>query len=95
MSPLRQRMVPIPAVRVPCPAAQRRGHGQRGRLLFGVFLLATQEKDTAPPGAHPGMRPWQRQAAIKTMMNPVNPSAAAPRLRRLRTPALGKHQARG
>ena len=40
MSPLRQRMVPIPAVRVPCPAAQRRGHGQRGRLLFGDFLSA-------------------------------------------------------
>jgi len=29
------------------------GHGQRGRLLFGDFLLATQEKVTAPPGAHP------------------------------------------
>jgi hypothetical protein len=30
-----------------------------GRLLFGDFLLATQEKVTAPPGAHPGLRPRQ------------------------------------
>ena len=67
MSPLRQRMVPIPAVRVPCPAAQRRGHGQRGRLLFGDFLSAgdrwrRKRQLTAPPGAHPGTRPWQRLA---------------------------------
>ena len=69
MSPLRQRMVPIPAVRVPCPAAQRRGHGQRGRLLFGDFLSAgdrwrRKRQVTAPPGAHSGTRPWQKHAAI-------------------------------
>ena len=50
MSPLRQRMVPIPAVRVPCPAAQRRGHGQRGRLLFGDWSLATQETSYCAAG---------------------------------------------
>ena len=53
------------------PVAKRRGHGQRGRFCvritslrevseprcanFGSFLLATQKKGTAPPGAHPGL----------------------------------------
>ena len=34
-----------------------KGHAQQGRFLFGDFLLARQEKVTAPPGAHPGSRP--------------------------------------
>jgi len=38
-----------------CPAAQRRGHAQWGRLFFGPFLLAKQKKGTAPPGAYPGL----------------------------------------
>jgi len=37
-----------------------RGTQTGGRLLFGDFLLATQEKVTAPPGAHPGLRPRQK-----------------------------------
>ena len=40
-----------------CPCAPRGGRSQQGRLLFGDFLLAKQEKVTAPPGAHPGLRP--------------------------------------
>ena len=37
--------------------SEAQGHGKWGRLFFGVFLLAEQKKDTAPPGAHPGIRP--------------------------------------
>ena len=37
--------------------SEAQGRRQWGRLLFGDFLLATQEKVTAPPGAHPGTRP--------------------------------------
>lgn len=43
-----------------------RGTQTGGRLLFGDFLLATQEKVTAPPGAHPGLRPQHKQAATTT-----------------------------
>ncbi len=46
-----------------------RGTQTGGRLLFGDFLLATQEKVTAPPGAHPGLRPSSRHAAT-TNKNP-------------------------
>jgi hypothetical protein len=45
------------------PAPWRRGRAQQGRLLFGDFLLAKQEKVTAPPGAHPGPRPQHKHAA--------------------------------
>ncbi|WP_298428830.1 hypothetical protein, partial [Ottowia sp.] len=38
------------------PAAKRRGTGQWGRLFFAYFLLATQKKVGALPGAHPGLR---------------------------------------
>jgi hypothetical protein len=44
--------------------SEAKGRRQRGRLLFGDFLLAAQEKVTAPPGAHPGLRPQHRPAAI-------------------------------
>ena len=37
-----------------CPAAQRRGHGQWGRLLLPSFLGETR-KEGAPPGACPGL----------------------------------------
>ena len=40
------------------------GHVQWGRLFFGVFLLATQKKDTAPPGAHPGQPPVGQQLKV-------------------------------
>ena len=36
--------------------SEAEGHGQRGRLFFGYFLLARQKKVTAPPGAHPGQQ---------------------------------------
>ncbi len=42
-----------------------RGTQTGGRLLFGDFLLTTQEKVTAPPGAHPGLRPQPRHTAEK------------------------------
>ena len=38
------------------PGAPAQGRGHRGRLLFGYFLLARQEKVTALSGAHPD--PW-------------------------------------
>ncbi|WP_157891353.1 hypothetical protein [Acidovorax sp. GW101-3H11] len=34
----------------------------QGRLFFGDFLLAKQKKATAPPGAHPGLRPEPKHA---------------------------------
>ena len=37
-----------------CPAAQRRGHGQWGRLLLPSFL-GESRKEGAPPGACPGL----------------------------------------
>jgi len=63
------------------PRHRRGGHGQRGRLLFGDFLLATQEKVTAPPGAHPGLRPQQRHAATtetKPRNNGLDPRLHSP-----------------
>ena len=50
-----------PAAGLPRSAAK--GSQTGGRLLFGDFLLARQEKVTAPPGALPGSRPRQRHAA--------------------------------
>ncbi len=49
-----------------CPAAQRRGHGQWGRLLLPSFLGETR-KEGAPPGALPGLpasihHRWQTRA---------------------------------
>ena len=40
-----------------CPAAQRRGRRQQGRLLFAYFLLAKQEKVSRPPGRDPASAP--------------------------------------
>ena len=34
--------------------SEAQGHGQWGRLFFAYFLLATQKKVGAPPGAYPG-----------------------------------------
>ena len=45
------------------PRSEAQGSQTEGRLLFGDFLLAKQEKVTAPPGAHPGSRPSTRHAA--------------------------------
>ena len=50
-----------PAAGLPRSAAK--GSQTGGRLLFGDFLLARQEKVTAPPGAHPGSRPQPRHTA--------------------------------
>jgi len=43
-----------------CPAAQRRGRRQQGRLSFGYFSLAKQRRSTSPAGARPGLRPHRR-----------------------------------
>ncbi len=40
--------------------SEAEGHGQQGRPFFGDFLSAKRKKVTAPPGAHPGLRPQQR-----------------------------------
>jgi len=53
------------------PLRNAKGSQTGGRLLFGDFLLANQEKVTAPPGAHPGSRPQHRHAAsISQRANP-------------------------
>ena len=44
------------------PRHRRGGHGQRGRLFLAYLLLTKQKKVGAPPGAHPGLRPLQKQA---------------------------------
>ena len=44
------------------PRSEAQGSQTGGRLFFGDFLLAKQKKVTAPPGAHPGTRPWHRHA---------------------------------
>ena len=44
------------------PLRTAKGSQTGGRLFFGDFLLAKQKKVTAPPGAHPGTRPWHRHA---------------------------------
>jgi hypothetical protein len=45
------------------PRSAAKGSQTGGRLLFGNFLLARQEKVTAPPGALPGSRPQPRHVA--------------------------------
>ena len=50
------------------------GHGQRGRLFFGYFLLARQKKVTAPPGAHPGQRHIQPTIASEEAEQPLTPA---------------------
>jgi len=50
-----------PAAGLPLRIAK--GSQTGGRLLFGDFLLARQEKVTAPPGALPGSSPPHKQAA--------------------------------
>ena len=57
------------------PRSAAQGSQTGGRLLFGDFLLARQEKVTAPPGAHPGSRPQTRHTAQ------ISERTAAPRLR--------------
>ena len=45
------------------PRHGRGGHGQRGRLFLAYLLLTKQKKVGAPPGAHPGLHPRQKQAS--------------------------------
>ncbi len=53
-----------------------KGRAQQGRLLFGDFLLARQEKVTAPPGAHPGLRPPPRHVVQIKEQAPASTSSA-------------------
>jgi hypothetical protein len=63
-----------------CP----QGHGRWGRLFFAYFLLATQKKVGALPGAHPGRRRQtskQIQPLVKTAqaeLQAKSPSSAIP-----------------
>ncbi|MFT4194136.1 hypothetical protein, partial [Ottowia sp.] len=41
-----------------------KGHAKWGRLFFAYFLLATQKKVGAPPGAHPGQQRLQHKPKI-------------------------------
>ena len=54
---------PRPARASQVARSEAKGHGQQGRLFFAIFLLATQKKDGAPPGAYPGSRPSTRSRA--------------------------------
>ena len=56
--------------------SEAQGHGQWGRLFFADFLLATQKKVGAPPGAYPGQRNPAETTAHRTTAN--NSNAAAP-----------------
>ena len=54
--------------------SEAEGHGQRGRLFFGYFLLARQKKVTAPPGAHPGQQRPQTTTVNKEPDKPLTPT---------------------
>ena len=62
-----------------CPCAPRGGRSQQGRLLFGDFLLAKQEKVTAPPGAYPGLHPQPKQE----VQIPIPPHPTESKLKQL------------
>ena len=47
------------------PRSEAQGSQTGGRLLLPSFL-GDARKEGAPPGAHPGTRPWQRHAAKST-----------------------------
>ncbi len=53
--------------------SEARGHGQWGRLFFAYFLLATQKKVGAPPGAYPGQPTHARPAPIEGQRNDPTP----------------------
>ncbi len=64
------------------PRSEAQGSQTGGRLFFGDFLLAKQKKVTAPPGAHPGTRPWHRHAerlASKSHPRQAQPERTAAR----------------
>ena len=56
--------------------SEAKGHGQWGRLFFAYFLLATQKKVGAPPGAYPGQQAHAEPQKKQTTAN--NPTPAAP-----------------
>ena len=50
-----------------CPAAQRRGRSQQGRLSFESFSLAKQRKGLRPPGRDPASALSQAKKTPKTI----------------------------
>jgi len=56
--------------------SEAKGRGQWGRLFFAYFLLATQKKAGAPPGAHPGQR--KKAAPTKHRTTANNSDARCP-----------------
>ncbi|HPK33613.1 MAG TPA: hypothetical protein PK510_14415, partial [Ottowia sp.] len=50
--------------------SEAKGHGQWGRLFFAYFLLATQKKVGAPPGAHPDLQRHQKHYAFNSCLRP-------------------------
>ena len=60
------------------PRSAAKGSQTGGRLLLPSFL-GDARKEGAPPGAHPGTRPWQRHAAkrMATNRNTINSIAAS------------------
>ena len=55
--------------------SEAKGHGQWGRLFFAYFLLATQKKVSALPGAHPGQR---KLVASTTKQSPTTRPTPSP-----------------
>ena len=60
------------------PRSAAQGSQTGGRLLLPSFL-GDARKEGAPPGAHPGTRPWQRHAAkrMATNRNTINSIATS------------------
>ena len=58
--------------------SEAKGHGQWGRLFFAYFLLATQKKVGAPPGAHPGQPRHEEPATKQTTSTIPTPESPSP-----------------
>ena len=58
--------------------SEAQGHGQWGRLFFAYFLLATQKKVGAPPGAYPGPQAHAEPQKKQRTVNNSNASGPSP-----------------
>ncbi len=58
--------------------SEAKGHGQWGRLFFAYFLLATQKKVGAPPGAYPGPQAHAEPQKKQRTVNNSNASGPSP-----------------
>ena len=61
------------------PRSDAQGSQTWGRLFFAYFLLATQKKVGAPPGAHPGQPMRAASTGHRTTANDPTPKAPLPK----------------